>query len=628
MFKIEPDKLKEGEVIDFNSFKMLKGCKCGLVKFAIDPEDSTVKINSFELDLKAFKNQVPFLEGEYEIQIKKKDYFPYLGKFKVESGKTINFKRKLLSFYGYLTVKSEPMGATVLLNSRKIGNTPIIRYKLRHNYYDLTVGIGKLYKVFKKRIKIRPEQELKLNVKLEPNYGRFYINSNPEGAIIYINGIAAGYSPFSIEKMPAGKYKIKIVKKGYQTVEEEIEIKAKEQNNFIYDLTSMFNVIELPEEIVDNYQIYVDGKKVKIYKKNKLKIYYGNHKIEFKSDKYKDKIYYVKSKRGEELKLGFLELEPVLGSIDVQTEPSDTKIYLEKKFLGVSPLRLDNIPIGDYIVKLKRDSYIGYVKIKVEKGKITKIKMPVYKKMHPLFERLGIEFVYVQGGEFEMGSNKRRDERPVHKVWVDSFLMSKYEITNRQFGEFIKSTNYKFPEKEDIFKEEIANYPVRYVSYYDALKFCEWLSSQTGLKVNLPTEAQWEYVARYPDGRFFPWGKTFIYKRANSIGSYDGYGELAPVDAFPEGANPLGIFNLLGNVWEWCLDYYSGNFYKFSPYKNPLYDKPEPFGVLRGGSYLTPIVQLRNTTRRKALLNRRDKDFGFRIIVEIPENYKIESLLE
>jgi formylglycine-generating enzyme required for sulfatase activity len=236
---------------------------------------------------------------------------------------------------------------------------------------------------------------------------------------------------------------------------------------------------------------------------------------------------------------------------------------------------------------------------------------------------LGSQMFFVPSGEFVMGSDAPDagpTERPLTKVTLSKFYMSRHLVTNAEYEQFDPSHGRKrAPGASD-------RHPVIYVSSLEAIKFCQWLSTRERKKYRLPTEAEWEYAARGTDGRRYPWGNhehrgdLANFADRNTVFAWsdreidDGYPESSPVGAFPFGASPFGIEDLAGNVWEWCLDY-------FEPYRgiakvNPRGPTAGAKRVLRGGSWKSRFNSLRATTRSSNIPNYSCNDLGFRIVCE------------
>lgn len=215
------------------------------------------------------------------------------------------------------------------------------------------------------------------------------------------------------------------------------------------------------------------------------------------------------------------------------------------------------------------------------------------------------ELVLIQTGPFQMGSNDLgAAEKPVHRVYLDAYYIGKFEVTNAQFKAFCDVTGRPYPEAEWSpdgetslkYMKEQPGYPVVGINWEDAAAYCQWLSQQTGKKYRLPTEAEWEKAARGGvDGQKYPWGNDEFDSggryRANAgsesdndrIRKKDGFLNTAPIGNFSP--NGYGLYDMAGNVWEWCADYYDENYYAVSPEKNPSGPSSGEKRSLRGGSW-------------------------------------------
>jgi formylglycine-generating enzyme required for sulfatase activity len=236
----------------------------------------------------------------------------------------------------------------------------------------------------------------------------------------------------------------------------------------------------------------------------------------------------------------------------------------------------------------------------------------------------GSELILIPAGEFLMGSIEKygmgnewgeQYECPQHRVYLNSYYIGKYEVTNAQFARFVGETGYhascdpvmarfykselfkSSPEEPDLsvwngyYNSETANNPVVCVSWNDAKAYCDW----AGLR--LPTEAEWEKAARGTDGRIFPWGDEWDTSCCNNSVEQQS-GGTTPVGSFPRGASPYGCMDMAGNVREWCNDWYGGNYYRKAPQKNPRGPRRGKNRSVRGGSSEIPLPQLFRTAWR------------------------------
>jgi len=218
--------------------------------------------------------------------------------------------------------------------------------------------------------------------------------------------------------------------------------------------------------------------------------------------------------------------------------------------------------------------------------------------------------VLVPAGEFTMGSaTGDADERPAHQVYLDSFLIDRYEVTVEQYAAFLQETGTSSPSDWRMMNQ-LSNKkrPVSNVDWADAAAYCKWAGKR------LPTEAEWEKAARGTDGRLYPWGNeppTPRHANYGQAGSGNN-GALAPVGSFEEGKSPYGVYDMAGNVWEWVSDWYSQDYYKTGPLRNPTGPPKGDYKVIRGGSWGSSPKDLRSTDRESRLPSFGGLGTGFR----------------
>ncbi len=269
----------------------------------------------------------------------------------------------------------------------------------------------------------------------------------------------------------------------------------------------------------------------------------------------------------------------------------------------------------------------------------------------------GMRFVFVPGGCFNMGSRRDEpgrdgDEGPVHRVCLDGFWMGCCEVTVREFGIFVNETRYKtdaeregyswiysgtwqkkagFDWKNPGFPQD-ENSPVVNVSWNDAKKMAGWLSEKNGRIFRLPTEAEWEYACRAGTATSRFWGDDpgMACEYANVADEAaksrfpawhihqcnDGFVFTSPAGKFKP--NAFGLYDMLGNVWEWCEDNYLARSYQSYPSRNPLVRKRGVSDlVIRGGSWYSRPRYVRSASRDHLHdSHRRGNDVGFRLVIK------------
>ncbi|WP_066246116.1 formylglycine-generating enzyme family protein [Beggiatoa leptomitoformis] len=206
------------------------------------------------------------------------------------------------------------------------------------------------------------------------------------------------------------------------------------------------------------------------------------------------------------------------------------------------------------------------------------------------------------------------DEKPVHSVTITSdFYMSQYEITFAQYDLFCDATGREKPSDEGWGRD---NRPVINVSWQDATDYSRWLSELTGKRYRLPTEAEWEYAARGGTKTAYWWGDEVKPNMANCIDCGDEFvNQTAPVGSFP--ANPYGLYDMTGNVWEWTRDWYAS--YSREPKTDPYGPIIGSHRVIRGNSWEDNARRSRSSFRGYHEPEKKTAYLGFRLIIEMEQ---------
>jgi len=229
--------------------------------------------------------------------------------------------------------------------------------------------------------------------------------------------------------------------------------------------------------------------------------------------------------------------------------------------------------------------------------------------------------IFVKGGTFQMGNNEGKpDEVPEHNVTLHDFSIGKYPVTVKQYKMFCAATNRKMPKAPKWGWHD--NHPIVNITYDDAQSYCNWLSQQYGGGWRLPTEAEWEYAAGggHTDGHN-------LYSGGEDMESVGWYSKNSGKQTHPVGLkhpNVLGLYDMSGNVFEWCSDWYGEKYYAESPEENPAgvaYEQAMVSGsffarcrVMRGGSWHQDTAAARVTARGYYLPARKWYNIGFRVV--------------
>lgn len=222
------------------------------------------------------------------------------------------------------------------------------------------------------------------------------------------------------------------------------------------------------------------------------------------------------------------------------------------------------------------------------------------------------EMVFIPPGEFIQGTKQGGfNERPERIVKLDGYWITRHEVTNHHYFDFVEKTGHRQPGPPSRYAKRLAqlrspNQPVAYVSWHDADAYCRW----SGFR--LPTEAEWEKAMRGIDGRLWPWGSSPRIFKANLGGPEDGYEATAPVGSFPLDRSPFGVHDGFGNMMEWVENWYEEQAVDSNESREENSADRGGYKTLRGAGYTSHGIDLRITARNFMVPDFRDETIGFR----------------
>jgi len=255
------------------------------------------------------------------------------------------------------------------------------------------------------------------------------------------------------------------------------------------------------------------------------------------------------------------------------------------------------------------------------------------------------ELALIPSGDFMMGMDDAgEDERPVHRVHLDDFLIATRPVTQLEYERFVRESGHRAPaiyelplvvtaggvERERAFRStgqpyvwldseaprDRLDHPVTLVRWEDAVAYCAWLSGATGRIVRLPTEAEWEKAARGGlEGKRYPWGDMIDREMANFTGDTSPRQTRGTTRCRSYSPNAYGLFDMAGNVWQWVSDWHSPSYYATSPVHAPSGPREGTLRVVRGGSWLVADSRMLSCSyRHKVPPDTYSYGIGFRLV--------------
>ncbi|MBP9994642.1 MAG: SUMF1/EgtB/PvdO family nonheme iron enzyme, partial [bacterium] len=306
--------------------------------------------------------------------------------------------------------------------------------------------------------------------------------------------------------------------------------------------------------------------------------------------------------------------KPIYGKLNLNSTPGNCDVYLDGKKIGTSPDIFSDVLIGTHSIELRKKGYENATKqVTIEENKIAQATVTLTKKQQTVAAGAGgsaagnktftvngvsFEMVAVEGGTFTMGEDK-----DAHEVTLSDYCIGKFEVT-QELWEAVMGSNPSYFKGNKL--------PVEQVSWDDCQTFIRKLNSLTGANFRLPTEAEWEYAARGGSR-----SRGYKYSGSNSIGEVAWYTSTTndsgtkPVGT--KSPNELGIYDMSGNVWEWCLDWYDS--YGSGSQTNPHGPSSGSNRVYRGGSWYSSAQYCRVSNRNSNAPDFRSRSLGFRLVV-------------
>jgi len=517
-----------------------------------------------------------------------------------------------------IRVTTDPPDAHCYLDGKEIITAP-------NEFKGVSRGMHKLritkvgYESLETQLQVQGTEHQELSFTLKPLKASLHVDTEPPGAMLYLNDQLLGNTPLDWTTIEAGSHKLRITLAGYEEYENTIYFARGEEKRLHIILVKELEGLEVISN-PSGADVYVDSK-LSGQTPLAIQVPPGEHEILVAKDAtYEDYATKISLSKGQSKKLT-VTLNPKRPRLLIETEPREAQVFLNDRYVANAPLQTDLSP-GRYRITVRKKGWRNAIEeVAVSAGETKKLDIHLKPLPKPgTIEKepvTGMEFVWVPEGCFVMGSpaselKRDQDEGPAQEVCVNGFWMGRFEVTQGQWQKLMNSNPSSFKNGPD--------FPVENVSWQDAKAFVERMAAlKKEYLVGLPTEAEWEYACRAGTNTAFAFGDSIKGSQANvRLLSQDRglNGSTVAVGSFQP--NQLGVYDMHGNVWEWCEDWYDPDFYKNIRPKttNPMSNLNKTGKkVLRGGSWLSDAQQARCANRHRASPDEKTDQIGFRVVL-------------
>ncbi|MGN0033523.1 MAG: SUMF1/EgtB/PvdO family nonheme iron enzyme [Candidatus Limimorpha sp.] len=492
-------------------------------------------------------------------------------------------------------------------------------------------------------VTITDGEPISIEKRMKPAFGLIKITSEPEnGATVFVDNMKVGVTPYTTERLSVGEHNVSVLKEMYKPQTITVNVSEGLTSDAIMIMQPNFATVNV--STTDDADIFIDGEK-KGKGQWSGRLFYGYHLLEARKDFHRTSSLSLNLPIGITKDITIPNPDPIFASIEMNTMPQGAKILIDNDLRGISPCVISDVLIGNHVITVEKEGWstvehritlkegdalslndslpsgrdvtittnaqgdkiytdgryigdspvktnltIGEHRVKAERnGMAIEKQLIVTENNDDVFNisfdmivsvnGVTFEMVRVDGGKFKMGATAEQkkfaenDESRTHNVTLNDYYIGKYEVTQSVW-------NAVMDNDQSAFKGP--NRPVERVSWNDCQEFIRRLNEATGKNFRLPTEAEWEYAARG--------GKKshgFRYSGSDKIDEVAWYSENSGNETHDVGQkkpNELGIYDMSGNVWEWCSDWYLKK-YKRKSQKNPIGPNEGSNKVFRGSCW-------------------------------------------
>ena len=473
--------------------------------------------------------------------------------------------------------------------------------------------------------------QTEMTVDLLPQFGWLTVtgDNTSQGGYVFATNTATGGMvqlgtiPLNNREMSSGVYTLRVQKEKYKDYSTTITIEDGKTTTIRPSLEANFAQVTLTTN--EGADIYVDGSRLGTTRWTGT-MELGEHSVEARQASHHSAYTNVRitaQSAGQTITLN--NPLPIYGSLIVDGSPADVDVYVDGKKVGTSPLFVSELLIGTHTIRLEKDGYDQKEKtVQIAENQESMLDFTLTKTVAkaPVVPAApqggavetitvnGVSFnmIKVQGGTFTMGATAEQgcdaysDEKPMHQVTLSDYYIGETEVTQELWKVVMDSNTRNFSGM---------NLPVEAVSWDDCQTFITKLNQLTGKNFRLPTEAEWEYAARGGQK-----SRGYKYAGSNALSDVAWYLDNSSSKAHPvkqKQANELGLYDMTGNVWEWCQDWHGS--YSSNAQTNPTGPSSGADRVLRGGSWYYTASGCRVASRGISSPGNRSNTIGFRVVL-------------
>ena len=567
----------KGETLKLNeTLQAVSSQKVHLIVMA-DQENATIYIDDEPLGTKEASKLL--MQGtSHTWMIKCNMYHTETGSLTLNERTVID--KKLRPNFGYLNISTTPeQGAKVFVDEEYVGQSPVTTDKLKSGSHTVRV-MKDMYKMTEKSFTVTDGQTTNATLNMSANFVNVTINTDSQSDI-YVDDEYKGKGQWA-GRLSDGAHIFEARKVNHLASKKSLDLFLGETKTINIDAPTPINgEIEINSSPM-GATIYIDGKHYGETPNYISDILIGEHELKLVKQGCASVTKTINIKEGETLSVN--EKLQTGKEISISTDQSGDKIYVDGSYVGISPMSL-NLTYGSHEIKAERNGKTVSKNIEVSQvethgrvSSIDKCELTFFGNQTITVNGVYFTMIAVEGGTFQMGatleqgSDADNDEKPVHSVTLSDYYIGETEVTQELWTAVMG-------ENPSSFKGN--NKPVERVSWNDCQEFIKKLNQLTGKNFRLPTEAEWEYAARGGNK-----SKGYKYGGSNTIGNvalYTDNSSYRTHDVKTKQANELGIYDMSGNVYEWCQDWYGS--YSRSSQTNPTGPSSGSSRVLRGGSW-------------------------------------------